>query len=161
MKFTYKNLAIVAAYLVLADHVIRDSLFLDEGCCLLATNADSFRLCNKNPDQLGAHLYFDINYGCFVRSGKVTGRGFKVCIKEHEACAKAKKSISNFYFVHPSKTTHQSKNRDKQGLYKLLVAVVAVGFDPSILEFDKLAIDLNGGGITLLTKDEKNKIKSS
>ncbi len=42
-----------------------------------------------------------------------------------------------------------------------MVAVVAVGFDPSILEFDKLEIDLNDGGIMLLTKDEKNKIKSS
>jgi hypothetical protein len=83
MKLAYKNLAVSAACMVLTNHTKMDLKCLDESACLLGVNTNSFLPCAAFPDREGAYLYFDVNRGVFVRSGKVTRRGFVVRGDEH------------------------------------------------------------------------------
>jgi len=102
MKLAYKNLAVSAACMVLSNHVKMDLKCLDESACLLAINHNNFLPTTAIQDGEGCYLYFDLNRGVFVRSGKVTRRGFVVRGDEHHKASKEAKSSSHFYFViHP------------------------------------------------------------
>lgn len=66
----------------------------------------------------------------FVRSGKVTRRGFVVRDDEHHKASKEAKSSSHFYFVYPSKESTRSDKRDKLGIFEHLTMLVGAGFNP-------------------------------
>jgi len=76
MQFAYNNLTVCAACMVLSNHVKNEIKFIQDGDCILAPNTHNFYQCTRFPDCEGAYLYFDSNKGCFIRSGKVTRRGF-------------------------------------------------------------------------------------
>ncbi|EJK55319.1 hypothetical protein THAOC_24957, partial [Thalassiosira oceanica] len=66
-----------------------------EGCSKVTIN----RLVASHPKRQGVYGYYDVNRGCFVRSGKVTRRGFDDRGSEHEKGAKAVTASSHFYDV--------------------------------------------------------------
>ncbi len=77
IKLAIKNLSIVAAYMVLADHVKTDLSCLDDTKSLLANKYNNkFILCASFPNHEGTYLYYDNNLDEFICSGKVFGRVF-------------------------------------------------------------------------------------
>jgi hypothetical protein len=161
IKLAYKNLSVVAAYMVLVGHVKSDLSCIDETMALLTPNINSFLLSSSFPQQEGAYLYFDSNLGAFVRSGKVTGRGFLVRHDEHEKKSRERNASSNFYFLYPSREILSQITRRKQGVFQSLVQYIAAGFNPHSTE--ALAVDKNyqSGGIMILDDDDVENIKSS
>jgi len=64
----------------------------------------------------GAYLYYDGNKGSFIRSGKVTRRGFTVRGKEHFDESKKEKSSTHFYDLYPS-TCVQEPTKEAQKVH--------------------------------------------
>ena len=94
LRLAHKNLTVVAAYMVLADHVKSDLTFVDgDGTMsLLSPDSKKYFLCKTFPMHSGAYLYYDMNNGEFVRSGKVGDRGF---LARHEEHLKESKKVSH------------------------------------------------------------------
>lgn len=63
--------------MVIVDHVKTDLKCLDEYDSLLSHCTHKFMLSATYPNREGAYLYYDTNLGEFIRSGKVSGRGFE------------------------------------------------------------------------------------
>jgi hypothetical protein len=63
-----KNLTIVAAYMIMVDHVKTDLKCLDEYDSLLSHCTHKFMLSATYPNREGAYLYYDTNLGEFIRS---------------------------------------------------------------------------------------------
>jgi hypothetical protein len=63
LKLAFKNLAAVAAYMVMVDHVSHDLSCLDESQPLLSHNCQKILLCESFPTREGAYLYYDTNRG--------------------------------------------------------------------------------------------------
>ena len=104
IQLAFKNFAIVAAYMVVLDHVKSDITCLDDTMSLLSPNTDRFLLCHTLPQREGAFLYLDTNLGAFVRSGKVTGCGVSVRHKEHERKLAREMQAATFTFcIHPKR----------------------------------------------------------
>ena len=67
----------VAAYMVLCDHVKNDLSCIEGTETLLTPEVSKFIECNDaNKDHIGAYLYRDNNHGVVIRSGKVSAQGF-------------------------------------------------------------------------------------
>ena len=103
LRFAFKNLPIIAATMILLKHLRLDLKCLGESECLLSSNSNQFIPCLAFPRQEGAYLYFDVNRGVFIRSGKVVRHGFQSRHEEHLAASKDEKSSSHFYFMYPLK----------------------------------------------------------
>jgi len=161
MKLAYRNLAVSAACMVLTDHTKMDLKCLDESSCLLAINTNSFLPCAAFPDREGCYLYFDVNRGMFVRSGKVTRRGVVVRGDEHHKASKAAHASSHFYFVYPSKESARADKRDKQGFFEHLSQVIRAGFDPKSDSAKLVDRDWKERGSLILSGEEKKLIKAS
>ncbi|EJK76050.1 hypothetical protein THAOC_02207, partial [Thalassiosira oceanica] len=74
MKLACKNLNVVAAVMVMADHVKEDITCIQEADCILASSSNNFIPCRSHPKRQGVYGYYDNNRGCFVRSGKSSSR---------------------------------------------------------------------------------------
>ena len=109
----FKKISIVAANMVVLDHVKSDLTHLDDTMFLLSPNTDRFLLCNTFPQCVRAYLYDDTNLGVFVRSGKVTGYGFSVRHEEHEKKSSKRNASSNFYFLYASQEVTNQHTRRK------------------------------------------------
>jgi hypothetical protein len=127
LTLAHKNLSVVAPYMVLADHTKKNLNCLDDTDSLLTNASNKFLLCQTVPENEGAYLYFDTNLGEFVRSGKVTGRGFLKRPAEHETQSKKEPASSNFYFQYPSKAVSQS--RSHHGEFEALQQYIAAGYN--------------------------------
>jgi hypothetical protein len=125
LTLAHKNLSVVAANMVLADHVKKNLNCLDGNHSLLTNASNKFLLCQTFPENEGDYLYFDMNLGEFVRSGKVTGRGFLKLHAEHETQPKKEPASSNFYFQCPSKAV--SHSRSHQGEFEVLQMATTMG----------------------------------
>ena len=77
LRFAFKNLPIIAAMMILSKHLKLDLKCLGESESLLSSNSNQFIPCLAFPRREGAYLYFDVNRGVFIRSGKVVRRGFQ------------------------------------------------------------------------------------
>jgi hypothetical protein len=130
IQLAFINVAIVAADMVVLDHVKSDLTCLDDTMSLLSPNTDRFLLCNTFPQCEGAYLYFGTNLGAFVRSGKVTGHVFSVRHKEHEKKSNKRNASSNFYLLYPSQEVANQNTRRKQGIFQSLRQYIAAGFYP-------------------------------
>ena len=120
LRFAFKNLPIIAVTMILSKHLKLDLKCLDESECLLSSNVNQFIPCLAFPKQEGAYLYFDVNRGVFIRSGKVVRHGFQSRHDEHLAASKEEKSSSHFNFMYPSKEGKRKEKRDKLGCFKHL-----------------------------------------
>jgi len=119
LEWARRNFAVVAAYMVLLNHIKRDISRIRETKCLLAppnsitatpasetpippstaapltrgySAAANFLFCtNSEARRQGCYLHFNVNGGEWIRSGKVTGpnRDFEVRNVEHERRAKS------------------------------------------------------------------------
>jgi hypothetical protein len=98
IQLAFKNFAIVAAYMIVLEHVECDITCLDDTISLLSPNTDRFLLYNTFLQCDSAYLYFDTNLCAFVRSGKVTGCGFRARHKEHDKKSKREMQPASFTF---------------------------------------------------------------
>jgi hypothetical protein len=71
LKFEFKKLPVVAATMVLSNHLKIELRCLSKTACLLAKYSNKFIHSRAFPWREGAYLYIDINRGVFMRSGKV------------------------------------------------------------------------------------------
>ena len=161
MKLACKNLAVNAACMVLSGHTKMDLAYLDESACLLTVDSKSFPPCIAFNHREGCYLYYDRNLGAFVRSGKVTRRGFVVQDDEHVKGAMASSANSHFYFVYPSKHSSRADKRDKQGLFENLIQLIGAGFDPTADSAKVLEKGHDEGGLLILNAEDKENIKRS
>ncbi len=161
MKLAYRNLSVSAAYMVLVGHIAIDLESLTEADGLLAGHTANFFHASRFPDREGAYLYYDKNRGCFIRSGKVNGRGVSVRDDEHLAGAKGKSASSNFYHLYPSSDSPRAKKRGKQGLFDNLEQIIAAAYDPSSDVAKQLDKDWTEGGLLILSEKEKEVIRAS
>ena len=164
LKFARKNLAASAAYMILSNHVKDDLSCLKEEDTILAGKTYKFVECSEVPDQEGAYLYYDCNQGCFVRSGKVTRRGFSVRGNEHYRESKKATASSHFYFLYPSRESPRSSHNNRRGtrgIFENLTQVVASGFTPTSSEAGTLDKDWKEGGFLILDNEEKALIRKS
>ena len=99
IQLAFKNFAIVAAYMVVLDHVKSDLTCLDDTMSLLSPNTDRFLLCNTFPQREGAYLYFDTNLGAFVRSGKLQDRALVSGTKSMKRNQKREMQAATSIFV--------------------------------------------------------------
>ena len=162
IRVAYKNLAVVAAYMVLLDHVKHDVLRVDETISLLSINTNNFVDCNSNQSNnshIGAYLYWDTNLDQFIRSGKVSAKGFRDRHEEHKkAAAKHAHTDNKFYTLYPTRDNPRSKSKITKGAFESLVQFEAAAFDKTSTCVDK---DCHEGGVMILSNDDKEKIRSS
>ena len=78
LQWAAKNLSQMAALMVLFKHVKDDINCLDDNATLLNTPIFFVKVAGDESNKQGAYLHYDNNDGCWIRSGKVTGRGLKV-----------------------------------------------------------------------------------
>ena len=162
LKWAERNMAQVAAIMIILNHVKDDCECLDEQITLLKS---SNFFVSANSDEMkngkhGAYLYFDANNMAWVRSGKVTGRGFSVRHAEHEKKAAAKRTASRFYLCYPTSTCARNKSASRKGYFDNLQQFVAVGFNiDDDGERDKVMTgELEKGGIFSFNDEETSKI---
>ena len=60
LRFTFKNLPIIAAPMILSKHLKLDLKCLGKSECLLSSNSNQFIPCLAFPRREGAYLYFDL-----------------------------------------------------------------------------------------------------
>ena len=108
----------------------------------------------------GAYLYFDRNNCTWIRSGKVTGRGFSVRHAEHQKKAAAKKTASRFYLRYPTKSSARCKSSSRKGYFDNLTQYVALGFDIDLNNErgETLTIDMSENGIFSFDENKKKRI---
>jgi hypothetical protein len=157
LKFAFKNLPVVAATMVLLNRLKLDLKCLSKLSCLLACHSNHFIPCDAFPRREGAYLYYDINQGVFVRSGKVVRHGFGARHSEHLAASKEEKSLSHFYFMYPSSEGKRQEKRDKLGSFESLTQVIAAGFDPTSEHAKLVDKDYNAGGLLIMCKDDEHR----
>ena len=97
-RYAASNFARLASHMVLQGHLKENLGCLGANKTLLATNLDAFILCNSPGAILrqGIYLYYDLNDGVFIRSGKVCGRPFSARHQEHIRAAR-NGEVSAFY----------------------------------------------------------------
>jgi hypothetical protein len=161
MILAHENLAVCAACMVLSNHVKLDLTCIGSVGELLGYNSGRFVRCEDFPEREGAYLYYDRNDECFIRSGKVTRRGFSTRDNEHrKASASANSSKSHFYFLYPSKTSPRNGATGTKGSFENLVQLIAAGFERESTAAAKLDRDWKEGGLLILSDEMKEKIRS-
>ncbi len=160
-NFSRKNLAVVAAYMILAGHIKTRIACVKGDGSLLFPNENKFAPCQMQPKYEGCYLFFDSNECVFIRSGKVTGGGVESRMIQHKKAAEAEIASSQFYDQYPSQKTARSEKRDKRGFFEDLLAVFGAGFDPKCDIAGSVGEDVKDGGILLLAEHEKERITSS
>eukprot|EP00956_Cyclotella_meneghiniana_P037122 scaffold134700_cov46-Cyclotella_meneghiniana.AAC.1 len=157
-----KNLAVVAAYMVLLNHVKNDVSRLDETNSLLSLDTSKFVDCRSSlsmNSHIGAYLYYDTNIGEFIRSGKVSAKGFLDRHEEHaKAAAREASSDNKFYTLYPTKANPRSKSTLAKGVFESLTQYEAASFDMSNGCVNK---DFADGGVMILSDADKVNIESS
>jgi hypothetical protein len=97
IKFAFRNLQVIAATMVLSNHLKLELKCLSKIACLLACSSNQFIPSQAFLRQEGAYLYFDFNQGVFVRSGKVIRCGFQARHRKHLSASKEEKSSTYFF----------------------------------------------------------------
>ena len=156
LTLAYKNLPVVAACMILSQHIAMDIKCLGKLSCLLAPNAITFIPCMDNSliNNQGAYLYFDNNRGDFIRRGKVFRRGFVDRHKEHMAESKKDKPESDFYLLYPSKHGRRSNKQELLGHFENLTQVVAAGFDATSASAMLMNKNHEQGGLLIMNNDD-------
>jgi hypothetical protein len=162
IKLALKNLSVVAAYMVLCEHVKSSLTCLDETKCLLTPLNIKFLACELYNNHIGAYLYYDNNLGEYIRSGKVSGEGFG---KRHEQhLQKAKKSgipESDFYLWYPTKDNVRAQSNVTRGTFDSLTQLIAAGFDKNSELAKCIDKSYDEGGVLILNEQDKTNISSS
>jgi hypothetical protein len=132
LHWSKKNLAIVAAWMIVASQ-LKDITHLDNSKCLLASpTARQFLLCsNELSSRNGCYLYNDRNDGTWIRSGSATGvGGIAGRLTDHLRGAKSTTNPddSRFYASYPSKESPRAESNHILGHFEMLDAYIGVYF---------------------------------
>ena len=119
----------MSAIMILCNHTNDDCKCLDTNATLLRSKEYFTIVEDENRDKQGAYLYFDTNDCVWIRTGKVTGRGFAVRHAEHQRKASANKGASKFYLRYPTKSSNRSGSSIRKGYFDNHVQSIAIGFD--------------------------------
>ena len=138
LSWARRNLAVVAAYMIIADHVVTDLTCVDEfGCLLRPPTGNSFLICaNEELSLLGCYLHYDTNKSIWVRSGSAAGvGGFGQRLEQHKKRAESDTNPDNsqFYDNYPSSASLRSKSRCKRGIYEHLDKYIGAAFSREYL----------------------------
>jgi len=150
-----------SALLALCNHVADELRFLQDSDSLLPPNPYNFFQCTRFPMREGAYLYYDGNKGSFIRSGKVTRRGFAVRGKEHFDESKKVKSSTHFYDLYPSNSCPRTNKRGINGTFKNLQMIVGAGWDPTSSCAKMLDRSWENGGLLIVNERESAQIRGS
>lgn len=137
LHWARKNLSLVAAFMIIADHIITDISCLDDSCCLLKPPmSNSFLSCaNDELAHLGCYLHYDTNKYVWIRSGSAAGvGGFGQRLDQHTKRAESNSNPDNsqFYDNYPSKKSVRATSRGKRGIYEHLDPYIGVSFRSDI-----------------------------
>ena len=106
LSWASSNFAQMAALMILSNHIKDEIDCLDSNTTLLKRGEYFFITAeNEEAKKQGVYLHYDTNDGKWIRSGKVTGRGFDARNKEHRKYAAAKHATSRFYRRYPTKSS--------------------------------------------------------
>ena len=149
----------MAAIMVLFNHTKADISCLDHNQCLLALPTKFF-VKVYGPDVLkcGCYLYFDLNNGEWIRSGKAISSNFGGRHDEHKKEARLKTASSEkskFYNSYPSQEAPIHDSRAQRSSFENLQQFVAIGYDKLFIR--KLLLDVYEGGIFHLDRETNNK----
>ena len=162
IKLAFKNLSVVAAYMILCQHVKEDLLCLDEQKSLLTSDTGKFIQCQDHSERIGSYLYFCINDWQWIRSGKVSGQGFGDRHKEHLVQARRDEiPDSMFYRCYPTRDSKRVGSITQRGIFDNLTQYIAAGFDGNCEIAACADKSYDEGGILVMNDNEKQQIKSS
>ena len=133
LNWARKNLALVAAYMIIADHIITDISCIDESSCIIKPPmSNSFLLCaNEELAHLGCYLHYDTNKYVWIRSGSAAGAGgFGQRLDQHTKRAESNSNPDNsqFYDNYPSMKSVRSTSRGKRGMFEHLNPYIGASF---------------------------------
>lgn len=133
LAWAKKNLVVVAAYMIIADHIVTDISCLDEFCCLLKppSNNNFLKCSNEELTHVGCYLHYNVNQSVWVRSGSAAGAGgFGQRLEQHIKRAELDTNPDNsqFYDNYPSVKSIRSKSNGKRGAYEHLEAYIGASF---------------------------------
>ena len=129
LQWASKNLSTMAALMTLFGHIKDDIESLGENATLLKS-AEYFCQAVDDLEKLqGTYLHYDTNDNKWIRSGKVTGRGFDVRNIEHWKCALARFATASFYLRYPAKASVRASTSSRNGYFDNLSQYVALGFE--------------------------------
>ena len=152
----------MAALMCLFDHVKDDLLCLDNNATLLADKYSFVMVGGDEQEKQGTYLYYDLNDGKLIRSGKVTGRAYTIRHQEHYKRAATKRCTSKFYRRYPSKSVHPNNvSTTRKGWFENLQQLVALGWrleDADTMQ--KVTIEYKNGGLFLYTNEENKNINA-
>ena len=158
MLWSKRNMAQVASIMVMLGHIKLDLECMRDITSTLLTNPDKYLPAEGyEKDLQGAYLYYDSNDSKWIRSGKVTRRGFAVRHSEHAKKAACRRTTSSFYSRYPTKSNQFSTCR--KGYFENLLQYVAVGFSVNDVIEKEVAKTYDVGGIFDCTHEEDEYIK--
>ncbi len=157
LSWASKNLALVAAWMIVASHLKEDILCLDESKCLFANPiSNKFLVCsNKELSYHGCYLFHNRNKDALIQSGSATGEGGigkHLCTQMEQTKCDRNDGDSRFYHSFPSKTSARSTLAAKEGYYEHLTAYVGVGF---LADYPPGCFSKAGGLLIFMEEEEK------
>ena len=164
LHWAAKNFAIVAAYMVLFDHLKIRIQGQDASKCLLRNPEHGNKFlepANGIQYHFGCYLHHDPEIEATIRSGSSAGEGgFAHRLDTHLKKAKAARNDdeSRLYGHYPS--VHSVRARDDETTYEDLMVFIAASFNPVTVSTDDLSKDYTDGGLFIYTKEEKEWIGS-
>ena len=147
----------MSAIMALFQHIKVDIGCLDSTQCLLAchgTFIDARKPSGKKME--GCYLYFDVNTGEWIRSGKAIGSNFETRDSEHKKGATSKsRSKTNFYRTYPARDGGGTiaNESGRKGYFESLHQYVGIGIDKNCKESQCLTKDMEDGGVFCFDRD--------
>ena len=136
-----KNIPQMASIMTLLGHIKTDLQCIDSTTTLLRSKDNFVRVSNTKSQQEGSYLYYDTNNSIWIRSGKVTGRGFDKRHSEHKNMSKQNGcNESKFYLRYPSKCSNFTFHGSRRGYFDNLQQYIAVGC--TIPYYDGIIIEM-------------------
>ena len=159
LPWAEKNLAIVAMYMILFDHLMPNINGRDASQCLLRNPAfgSKFLPCANAPlSNFGCYLHYDPTIETLIRSGSAAGEGgIGKRLEGHVKKAKAARNDddSRLYETYPS--AQSIRVRSDSTTYEQLAQYIAASFSADAVKKGELSKDYQtNGGLFLYTKDD-------
>jgi len=161
LELARRNLAVVAAYMVYVDHLLRDIQCAGELDCLLSNPSGNKFLVVSDQTRsfFGCYLHFDANKGVWIRSGSAVGEGgFGKRFRTHESRAKQDTcdDDSQFYLLYPHSDSARSNSRGREGLFEYLTPYIGAYFASDAA----VSSDFSNGGVFQYTSEEKARVSA-
>ena len=162
-----KNLAAVAAWMVMFGQLKNNISHLNESKCLLAKpDGNYYLMSNAQADLWGCYLFWDDVECKWIRSGKATGEGgIRKRNTQHKKRAEADENPDKMalYYLYPSAQSIRSKYGGEDGMFEDLIPYIPVAFSGDAAAsiaccFEK---DYCEGEVFFYTTDEKEAIEKT